>query len=176
MASNAAHYLGLLGVDIRTNSRANIISETSNGKTEITLASGDKLEVDLYIPTVGVIPNSSFLSGTLLDKNGFIRVDDTLSVIGAQNLFAIGEVSNHEAINFLSLEAQSKHMANNVIMILSGKRLQNHKKSRIGKSRQICLQHFRLRLGRNPAFVSLEYHFVSKFTIFCCRGSLTKSD
>lgn len=131
MAANASHYLGLLGVDVRVNCETSMIKETADCKTEITLALGDKLRADLYIPTYGVTPNTSFLSEDLLDKNGFVKVNDTLNVLGAENVFAIGEVSNFEAMNFLSLEAQSKHMAKNVILAMSGKQLLSYKKGRI---------------------------------------------
>jgi NADH dehydrogenase FAD-containing subunit len=137
MATDAAKYLGILGVNIRVNSKVETTKELPNGQTEITFTSGDQVIADIYIPTYGVVPNSSYLSGNMLNKGGFIKVNNFLAVMGAKDVYAIGEVSDCEAMNFLSLEAQSKHMANNAVLIASGKQLLVYKKNSFSKSQPL---------------------------------------
>ncbi|KAG6058520.1 hypothetical protein E4U17_007966 [Claviceps sp. LM77 group G4] len=131
MITNATKYLGILGVEIRASSIVETTNELPDGKTEVVFATGQKLTTDVYIPTYGVVPNSSYLSADMLDERGFINVDDCLVVKGAKDVYAIGEVSNCEPMNFLSLEAQSKHMANNAVLIASGKPTLPYKKNTV---------------------------------------------
>ncbi|KAG5920374.1 hypothetical protein E4U61_007957 [Claviceps capensis] len=131
MITNATKYLGILGVEIRTSSIVETTNALPDGKTEIVFATGQKLTTDVYIPTYGVVPNSSYLPANMLDERGFIDVNDCLVVKGANDVYAIGEVSNCEPMNFLSLEAQSKHMANNAILIASGKPTLPYKKNSV---------------------------------------------
>ena len=133
MATNATKYLGILGVEVRTNSKVESTNELSDGKTDIVFATGEKLKTDVYIPTYGVVPNSSYLPKNLVNERGFIKVNDLLNVEGAKDVYAIGEVSDCEPMNFLSLEAQSKHMTNNAILIASGKQPVPYKKNSVSK-------------------------------------------
>lgn len=131
MATNATKYLGLLGVDVCVSCPVTTTNELPDGKTQIVLESGEKLTTDVYIPTYGVVPNSSFLPMDLLNERGFIKVDELLGVKGTKDIYAIGEISDCEAMNFLSLDAQSKHMARNAVLILSGKHPLAYKKNSI---------------------------------------------
>ncbi|KAG5939430.1 hypothetical protein E4U53_007807 [Claviceps sorghi] len=131
MSANATKYLGILGVEVRAHSKVDAANELPDGKTEIVFASGEKLKTDVYIPTYGVVPNSSYLPKDLLNERGFIQVNDCLDVKGLKNVYAIGEVSDCEPMNFLSLEAQSKHMANNAVLIASGKQPLPYKKNSV---------------------------------------------
>ena len=134
MATNAMRYLAILGVEVRVNASVEQTNELPDGSTEIVFASGDKLTTDVYIPTFGVVPNSSYVPKDLVNERGFIKVDDYLRVKGAKDIYAIGEVSDCEAMNFLCLEAQSKHMANNAVLIAAGKPPIVYKKSSVSKS------------------------------------------
>ncbi|KAG5924287.1 hypothetical protein E4U42_004704 [Claviceps africana] len=131
MVNNATKYLGILGVEVRTSSKVEATNELSDGKTEIVFASGEKLKADVYIPTYGVIPNSSYLPKDLLNERGFIKVNDSLDVKGVKDVYAVGEVSDCEPMNALALEAQCKHMANNAVLIASGKQPLPYKKSSV---------------------------------------------
>jgi apoptosis-inducing factor 2 len=92
-----------------------------DGRQELTLSGGDKLVVDMYIPTFGVQPNSSYVPTKFLDTNGFVKVDEYLSVKGTEGIFAIGDISNAEPPQFWFVEKQSTYIAKNVILTLSGK-------------------------------------------------------
>lgn len=153
MAANAAKYLSILGVDVRVNSKVETTEELPDGSTEIIFASGEKMTTDVYIPTYGVVPNSSYLPKDMLNERGFIKVDDVLSVTGAEDVYAIGEVSDCEVMNFLSLEAQSKHMANNAVLIALGKQLLLYKKNSVSKLQPSIFQNsYPLAYKTSPAF------------------------
>jgi NADH dehydrogenase FAD-containing subunit len=121
VSRTALNQLTALGVDVRLNTKVKNSAHLSNGKEELTLSGGDKLLVDLYIPTFGVIPNSSFVASEFLDPNGFIKVDEYFSVKGAEGVFAIGDVNNMEPPQILPAKSQSVHMAKNLILSLSNR-------------------------------------------------------
>ncbi|KAG5977708.1 hypothetical protein E4U55_006590 [Claviceps digitariae] len=131
MATNATKYLNILGVEVRANSKVNDTNELPDGKTELLFASGEKLMTDVYIPTFGVVPNSTYLPKHMVNERGFIKVGDALDVKGAKDVYAVGEVSECEPINAISLEAQCKHMANNAVLIVSGKQALPYKKNSV---------------------------------------------
>ena len=76
---------------------------------------------DLYIPTFGLIPNSSYVPAKFRNANGFVTVDEYLKVKGAENVWAIGDVSDLEPLQFMVANNQSAHLAKNIILILSKK-------------------------------------------------------
>jgi len=50
----------------------------------VNLSNGSKLEADLYISAKGVIPNK------LLSRDGLVKVDENLAVVGASSVYAVG--------------------------------------------------------------------------------------
>ncbi|KAF5690909.1 acid phosphatase [Fusarium circinatum] len=140
--SKSAHrQLEKLGVKIRLNTKVNESITLPNGKQEVTFSSGEKVVTDLVIPTFGVVPNSSILPPDLLDKHGYIKVDQYLAVEGREDVFAIGDVSNVEAPQFWFVNTQAGHMAKNLVQIMLGKPMIPYKASttamggiQIGKS------------------------------------------
>src|SRR6185312_13870754 len=64
----AQQKLNALGVDVVYNERVTGAKESEDGRTVITLAKGNTLEADLYVPAYGVVPNSSWLPIELLDE------------------------------------------------------------------------------------------------------------
>ncbi|KAH0545372.1 hypothetical protein FGG08_000513 [Glutinoglossum americanum] len=91
-----------------------------DSQTELTLSSGDKLLVDLYIPTVGVTPNTSFLPKDLLDERGNLRVDKYLKVESATDMWASGDVTNAQVKQFVYADKQIPHLTKNLDAVLSG--------------------------------------------------------
>ena len=73
---------------------------------------------DLYIPTFGLIVNSSYVPSRFLDADGYVMVDEYLAVKGAKDVWAIGDVSDAEFPQFLPLDRQSKYLAKAITMIL----------------------------------------------------------
>ncbi|RDW87252.1 hypothetical protein BP5796_02946 [Coleophoma crateriformis] len=102
---------------------------TSDGQQELALVGGDKLVTDLYIPTFGVTPNSSYLPAKFVNADGFITVDEYLKLKGAENVWAIGDVSEVEPPQFMFCDAQSVHAAKSILSILANKAILPYKAS-----------------------------------------------
>ncbi|KAI9776637.1 MAG: hypothetical protein M1839_009443 [Geoglossum umbratile] len=108
-----------LQVEIVHNTR--VVDATSSGsKTELTLSSGSKLLVDLYIPTVGVTPNTAFLPKSLLDERANLRIDKYLRVESTPDMWAAGDVTNSQIKQFVYADKQIQQLAKNLDAILSG--------------------------------------------------------
>ena len=97
LAGNARAELRKLGVEIRTGARV-VGSEqvAADGgaapKTEVRLEGGDKILTDLYLPTMGVVPNTEYLPASLLTEARFVDVDDRFAVKGAKDVWAAGDI------------------------------------------------------------------------------------
>ena len=92
-----------------------------DGRKELTLSSGDKLITDMYVPTFGLIPNSSYIPAAYLNANGSVMVDEFLRVKGAKDVWAIGDVSDVESWQFITCDRQSTHLAKNMISMMNNK-------------------------------------------------------
>ncbi|PON24162.1 hypothetical protein TGAM01_v206850 [Trichoderma gamsii] len=116
-----------LGVHVKLQEKVAASSQLPDGRQELTLSGGDKLITDMYIPTFGLTPNTSYLSATFLDNDGFVVVDDYLQVKGAGPVWAIGDVSAMEGSQYLSANRQASHAVKNIILSISGKPLLAYK-------------------------------------------------
>ena len=67
-------------------------STSSTGQTELTLSNGDKMTVDLYLPTIGLIPNTEYVPKKLLNEKGDVMVDQFLRVNGVESVWAAGDI------------------------------------------------------------------------------------
>lgn len=121
MSQTAIKYLKTINVEIKTDSKVNTPVPLADGRQELTLSGASKLAVDLYIPTFGVEPNSSYVPDKFLDDKGFVIIDEYFKVKGTENIFALGDVSNVEPPQFFFVDKQTVHLAKNFILILSGK-------------------------------------------------------
>ncbi|PVH74815.1 FAD/NAD(P)-binding domain-containing protein [Cadophora sp. DSE1049] len=91
------------------------------GQHSLTLSTGQTLLTDMYIPTFGLLPNSSYIPSKFLAANGAAVVDSYLRVKGASDIWAIGDVSALEPPQFIVTNKQSAHLAKNIVALLSGK-------------------------------------------------------
>ncbi|KAK7993991.1 hypothetical protein PG989_007372 [Apiospora arundinis] len=141
-----------LHVDVRLNTRVLGTETLEDGRTQLTLSGSggnntatkdDKLVADLYIPTHGEKPNSSYMPAAFLGKTGHIRVGMYLDVEGADGVYALGDVTDLEPAQFLFLEFQSKHIAKNMLLVLGGKPQRPYKPS--------TFTIMGLQIGRNQA-------------------------
>ncbi len=104
IAKTAEQYLASVGVVLIKNARVEAVTPANAGlelpslasKASITLSNGATLEADLYVPATGTIPNTSFLSPSLLDGDGRVVTDSqTLRVRAAgERVYAAGDASN----------------------------------------------------------------------------------
>lgn len=121
MQKHALKALTTLGVDIKFNTRVVGTTTLPTGQTEATLSDGSKLITDLYVPTYGLVPNSSYIPSKFLSSKGFVAVDDYLKVKGAGDVWAIGDVVDVEWMQWISMDKQSSYVAKNIVLILSNK-------------------------------------------------------
>ncbi|RAL14100.1 NAD(P)/FAD-dependent oxidoreductase [Aspergillus homomorphus CBS 101889] len=98
-------------------------SESESGKDgggTVTLSDGTTLDTDVYIPTTGVLPNNGFLPAEILDKDGWVRVDDQLRVPGLEGVWAAGDITAHPARLAQSAVAQARVVAGNLVRVING--------------------------------------------------------
>ena len=98
-----------------------------SGQHELTLSNGEKLVTDMYIPTFGLVPNSSYVPAKFLNANGSVIVDEYLNVKAAGAVWAIGDVSDAEPSQFIFCDRQSSYLAKNITLILSNRTLLPYK-------------------------------------------------
>jgi apoptosis-inducing factor 2 len=92
-----------------------------DGRQELMLSTSEKLITDVYIPTFGLVPNSSYVPATFTNASGHVVVDEYLQVKGAANIWAIGDVSNIEPAQFITCDKQSTHLVKNIVLVLGNK-------------------------------------------------------
>jgi NADH dehydrogenase FAD-containing subunit len=109
-------------VNLKLNTKVKDATQLPNGQYELFLSSGEKLTTDMYIPTFGLVPNSSYLSSEFLDANGYVVVDSYLNVLGTKDVWAIGDVSACEWSQFIPADKQSAHLAKNIVLLLNNKK------------------------------------------------------
>ncbi|EEY14021.1 conserved hypothetical protein [Verticillium alfalfae VaMs.102] len=91
-----------LGVKVIDRSKVTGAREggAGTGKTilQLTNASGatSELEADAYLPTFGLVPNTSFVPAGLLDKNGLVRQNTEFKVPGYDSLYVVGDAGDLE--------------------------------------------------------------------------------
>ena len=112
IAQQAEDYLAKVGVTIVKNTRVKSVLPENAGtdhvatKTTVSLEDGKTIEADLYIPAVGMTPNTSFISKDLLTGDG--RVDTNPSTLridhAGPRAYAIGDVASYSrpAIHLLT--------------------------------------------------------------------------
>ncbi|KAJ5592307.1 hypothetical protein N7537_009211 [Penicillium hordei] len=111
-SATAEKLLNGLGVKIVKNQKVAAAVQNKESLWTVTLSEGQKLDVDLYIPTTGVLPNNDFIPENLLDENGWVIVDKELRVKSRRGsaarlpIFAAGDITNNSMR--LSFKAQEQ--------------------------------------------------------------------
>lgn len=106
IAKAAESKLRALGVDVLYEQRV-VNTQISGEKTLITLAKGNTLEADLYVPAYGVEPNSSFLPAHLLDDRNYLKTNaSTLRVdLAGPRVYALGDVADYTRNSIIDIIA-----------------------------------------------------------------------
>ncbi|KAF3398346.1 Apoptosis-inducing factor [Penicillium rolfsii] len=90
----------------------------------VTLDNGKKLSADLYIPTTGAIPNSSFIPAEFLDSNGWVKVNKELRVQPSNGstlpIYAVGDINTNDMRLSMKATEQAKIAFNNLKADISG--------------------------------------------------------
>ena len=107
LAAKAESYLKDLGVSVVHGAKVKSTTQDTDGKTTVHFDNGDTKTVDVYIPCIGVTPNTSYLPSSLLTEKGYVRNNPkTLRVEDAgERIYALGDVGTHS--NGGIFEAQS---------------------------------------------------------------------
>lgn len=106
IAASARAELEKLGVQIRTGTRVESVKEVGGDKTEVVLEGGETIVTDLYLPTMGLVPNTDFVDGMYKDEKGWVVVDECLNVKGAEGVWAAGDVVGKPRCGFLITQKQ----------------------------------------------------------------------
>lgn len=122
VSTTALSQLSALNVDVRLSLKVES-SAPLGSATELTLSDGTKLSCDVYLPTIGLVPNSQFIPDTLLDRNGYVVVDENLNVQGTKDVWAVGDVSNVQRPQYVNTDKQASHVVKNICLALTDKPL-----------------------------------------------------
>ncbi|KAB5559912.1 hypothetical protein GE09DRAFT_1030576 [Coniochaeta sp. 2T2.1] len=124
VADKAERMLAKVGVTIIKNARVASVSPADSGsetnkatRTTITLATGQTVSADIYIPCHGLIPNTSFLPAHLLAPDNRIQTNPrTLRVdaAGCPRLYAVGDAASAARPAIHNLLAQIPVLSGNI--------------------------------------------------------------
>lgn len=85
-----------MGVPVIYETKITSTQKLESGQTELTLSSGEKKVVDLYLSTVGLIQNTEFVPKELLNEKAEVVVDEFFKVTGAEDIWAAGDAASTE--------------------------------------------------------------------------------
>lgn len=122
IAANAESELTKLGVKVQHNARVDSHHELPDGRTEVVLQNGEKLVTDLYLSTMGVLPNTEYLPAKVLRDDRFVAVDEFYRVKGVENVWAAGDIVWDPKGSFLIADKQAAGVAKNIDLTLNGKK------------------------------------------------------
>ena len=93
MAAFVANHLRDSGVDLRLGSAVESFHQLPGGNLSVRMASGDEIDADIVILSIGVRPESSLAqqAGLELGERGGVRVDDRMQT-SDPNIWAVGDV------------------------------------------------------------------------------------
>jgi NADH dehydrogenase FAD-containing subunit len=121
LAGNVMTELKKLRVSVRLSARVASTNTLPDGKTEVVLQNGETMVTDLYLPTMGMTPNTEFLPATLLTDKKFVDIDEFYRVKGADNVWAAGDVVWKPRGSFVLTDKQAAGVAKNIDAVLNGK-------------------------------------------------------
>lgn len=132
VSKTATKQLKALNVTITPSTKISGSATTPDGRTELTLSDGSKITTDLYLPTAGLVPNSSYVPQQFLNQNGYVVVDEFLQVKGTKNVWAVGDISAVQRAQAVLTAKQADHVAKNIGLEHQGKPLVPYKKDEKG--------------------------------------------
>jgi len=121
VARAAESELQKLKVAITYDTKITSSTKLPDGKMELTLSTGEKKIVDLYLPTLGTVANTEFIPKTLLAETGEVKVDEFLKVKDAPDVWAAGDVSDIQPSQFVYADKQVAALAKNLDLTINGK-------------------------------------------------------
>ena len=116
-----------LGVQIMKDIRVQDTVNLPDGKTEVKFSDGESIVTELYLPTMGLKPNTEFLPKAWLTEKGYVDVDEQMRVKGVEDVWAAGDVVSKPRASFMNTEAHSKCVAANIDLVLKDRDQQSVK-------------------------------------------------
>ena len=120
-APAAANELKKLNVAIKYDYYVEDVRTVEGGKTEIVLRGGETISTDLYLPTMGLVPNTEYVDTKYLNENKTVQVDEFLRVKDTTNVWAAGDVVSKPRAGFMITKGQAAAVARNVELALTDK-------------------------------------------------------
>lgn len=123
----ATNELKKLNVEIKYSAKAvstkpsATVGENGQQQTEIVLENGETVTTDLYLPTMGLVPNSEYIPSKYLNEKKLVVVDETLRVTGTENVWAAGDLVSKPRAGFMITQKQAAGVAKNIELVLKGK-------------------------------------------------------
>jgi len=121
IAKGVESEIARLGVQVKRNARVKSSSPLPDGRTEVKLANGEVITTDLYLPTMGLVPNTEYLDVKLLDERNYVSVDECLRVKGADNIWACGDIVASARAGFFLADKQAAGVVKNIELAIKGK-------------------------------------------------------
>ena len=96
-----------------------VVGVTIQGKSSILQLEGANgetttLTAQAYLPTTGVVPNTSFVPQHMLDSNGYIKQTSLLRAEGYKDIFVVGDAGNLQPNMGGIADAQAAHVIKNL--------------------------------------------------------------
>ncbi|KAK1752094.1 apoptosis-inducing factor B [Echria macrotheca] len=122
-APAAANELKKLNVAIKYGAKVESTRPAAegSGKTEVVLAGGETIATDLYLPTMGLVPNTEYVPTQFLNENKTVKVDEFLRVLETTDVWAAGDVVSKPRAGFMITQKQAAAVAKNVELALADK-------------------------------------------------------
>lgn len=121
IAGNAENELKKLGVQVKTDAKVASANTLPDGKTEVVLENGEKITTDLYLPTMGMTPNTEYLPEKVLKENKFVAIDEFYKVKNVESVWAAGDIVWTPRGSFVITDKQAAGVAKNLDAVLNGK-------------------------------------------------------
>ena len=103
-----------MNVAIRKGAKVTNVKAVDGGKTQVQLSGGESITTDLYLATVGQVPNAEYVDAALKTEKGYVSVDENLEVKGAKGVWALGDVISIGRASYLAMENQAPQVIKNV--------------------------------------------------------------
>ncbi|KAH8783661.1 hypothetical protein BGZ57DRAFT_885053 [Hyaloscypha finlandica] len=110
-----------LHVSLLYSTKITSASTLSSGQTELALSNGSTMAVDLYLPTIGLLPNTEYVPKELLNEKGDVMVDQFLRVKSVSDVWAAGDIVDCQPGQFVYTDKQAAAVAKNLDLVLKGK-------------------------------------------------------
>ena len=122
LATKAQKMLEKNGVTVVYNTKVTGSETSADGKTTIQLDNGSTMTADVYIPGIGVQPNTEFLPENLKNKNGYIATNPTTLRVDAAGprVYSVGDASGVNKGGVLQLYEAMKALGPNIAHDLLG--------------------------------------------------------